>query len=710
MDYVVEWAPGIQPADTDWVEITSQTNVTADVVGADAFTSTVLATWDLTTVNALQAVAGVPADPNQFTCTVRIRVLAHPLGGGADVPGEMRKVVSVHSDSDLVAGFPLYLGPSGESSPKVLDFDGQPGDEILLADADGDVHAFHYDAAAGALADVAGFPVALDVLESLDPGRSGSHVLAAAYDAVDGFISPDISTSINATMAVGNIDGSADGSLEIVVAAHRGYVYAFDAAGNVLPGFPVQSDPALAGPDTPNALIHKDMGIGSPALGDLDGDGTLELVVPAFDSHVYVWHYDGSLDSGFPVLLSDTAQGANTEQTQIVSTPAIGDLDGDAIADIVLGSNESYSGDTSGRVYAVHGDGNDHPGGPFLPGWPIPLVGGSVNVLPLVGRGVPQAPALADVDGDGVLEIAVHTTATSPDIYLADQSARPSGAIGLKLMRTENFDFGAFSSSVDRPSLGLINHPTFADFDQDGRVDLIAGAAGFNFALSFASGGVRISYDHQLSAWDLSAGVSMGGVLEVPYFPAWPRLMEDFQFFMSPAVADLNGDGLPEVINGTGSYILHAIDVNGDEPPGWPKFTNGWIAASPTVGDLDGDGTREVVSVTRDGYLFAWHTGGSVAGALEWESFHHDRWNSGNYENRLTPGVPPGSDAGVNGEPADGSKGCCSCRVGGERRGGAAGPTGALGPALLLLGGGAWLLRRRRRCRHDDATRSSRSA
>jgi len=291
-----------------------------------------------------------------------------------------------------------------------------------------------------------------------------------------------------------------------------------------------------------------------------------------------------------------------------------------------------------------------------------------------------------------VLEIAIHTTATSPDIYLADQSTRAPGAVGRKLMRTENFDFGDESTSVDRPSLGLINHPTFADFDQDGTVDLITGSAGFNFALSFASGGTRISYDHQLAAWDLSAGVSMMGVLHVPYFPAYPRLMEDFQFFMSPAVADLDDDGLPEAISASGSYIVHAMNVNGDEPAGWPKFTNGWIISSPTVGDLDGDGFREVVVTSREGYVFAWKVPGPTTGVLEWESFHHDRWNSGNYENTLVPGPGPGSDAGVGSEPTETPKGCCNCRVGG---GGAQG--GAAGPAVLLVLAGLWVARRRGR-------------
>ena len=45
-----------------------------------------------------------------------------------------------------------------------------------------------------------------------------------------------------------------------------------------------------------------------------------------------------------------------------------------------------------------------------------------------------------------------------------------------------------------------------------------------------------------------------------------------------------------------------------------------------------------VVVGTRTGYLFAWKTKGKSDGAVEWESFHHDNANTGNYATKLDPG------------------------------------------------------------------------
>jgi len=100
-------------------------------------------------------------------------------------------------------------------------------------------------------------------------------------------------------------------------------------------------------------------------------------------------------------------------------------------------------------------------------------------------------------------------------------------------------------------------------------------------------------------------------------------------------VADLDGDGRPELVTGSGGYLVHAIDHRGKEPDGWPKFTGHWIAASAAVGDVDGDGLLEVVVPTREGSLYVWDTNGPVQvggrPAVQWGKFHHDLRNTGNY-------------------------------------------------------------------------------
>jgi hypothetical protein len=128
--------------------------------------------------------------------------------------------------------------------------------------------------------------------------------------------------------------------------------------------------------------------------------------------------------------------------------------------------------------------------------------------------------------------------------------------------------------------------------------------------------------------------------------PGSPIVLEDYTFFMSMAVADIGGpngepDDYPEVILGTGSYFVHAVDACGRETPGWPKFTDGWLIATPAVGDITGDSAHslEVVATTREGWLYAWQTKGREEGVVQWESFHHDNANTGNYNAKLDQGV-----------------------------------------------------------------------
>ena len=87
------------------------------------------------------------------------------------------------------------------------------------------------------------------------------------------------------------------------------------------------------------------------------------------------------------------------------------------------------------------------------------------------------------------------------------------------------------------------------------------------------------------------------------------------------------------------SGLVHAVNVAGAQPAGWPKFTNNWMIPIPVVGDVDGDGLLEVVINSREGLLFVWDTKGPVQvggrPAIQWAKFHHDLRNSGNFNSPL---------------------------------------------------------------------------
>ena len=211
-------------------------------------------------------------------------------------------------------------------------------------------------------------------------------------------------------------------------------MYAWNLDGSRVPGFPVRIDPALSDPCNPGAPHpcfdaadrhlttdnHLKRGfLGSPAIADLDGDGRRDIVAAALDQHLYAWDGNGDPLPGFPVKLSSPgADGA-----EIVTSPAIAQLDGQGPPEVIAATNEVIGGDPqapgsifdifnafinsstgSNPVYAVHGDGS------MVSGWPVQVGVLSGDLLPMVIPG--NDAAVLDVDGDGNDEVSV-SAATS---------------------------------------------------------------------------------------------------------------------------------------------------------------------------------------------------------------------------------------------------------------------------------------------------------
>ena len=209
-------------------------------------------------------------------------------------------------------------------------------------------------------------------------------------------------------------------------------------------------------------------------------------------------------------------------------------------------------------------------------------------------------------------------------------------------------------------------------------------------------GGLGLDYSYNLAFAESLSHINCGGVpmaIGVQTDMATPALSnhgsdELRRNFLAPAIADLNNDGVPEVINGSSGNSLHAFGFQGAEPDGWAKPTGQWIIASPTVGDADGDGFLDVWTATRSGYLFAWKTDGIAATAVrEWTSFRHDPANTGNCHTELRsyPALPPD----VVDDIVDAINDCADCSS-------TVGPRGLPGGLMLVLLGALAGIRRRR--------------
>jgi MYXO-CTERM domain-containing protein len=724
-DYVVEWAPGVQPLDGDFKAIApEQKNIAPTmVIGKDG----PLASFDIRTIDPKHK-QDIDSEygENDTAITVRVRSTAHYGGAIGDVPGEARRTYYVQSDPTLVKGFPIYLGDSGEGSPKMADLDGDGVRELLYATAGGVLHA--YKIGATGPVELPGFPFLAapeDGLLSPAPTPATPVYLGGHGYATMG-VDPNLGREpFVVSPAIADLDG--DGKPDIVLSTWSGTLYVIGNDGKLKPGWPkrlpqVPSCTHDASQPKVDPCMDEQTRIArgsyaAPVLADLDKDGKLDIIEAAFDGNIYAFHADGTPVDGWPVTIHYTGKlSAEPQRNRILTTPAVADFNGDGIPDLLVGSNERLGGGgQAGAVYIVDGRGTKAPS-LYLPNWPITMT--SFELFPLVAEGVPNSGVIATFDGKP--HAVMHGNASLPMILPADPGLQPQLSVippNAIPQRDDPFNMGQILKGVDPASifgsyskasqpntmLPLFAQPSLGDVDQDGVPDIVTSGGSLNLAINLqaSGGGTGVKGDSLLAIWSGKTGAML---------PASPMVIEDFTFFNSQAIVDLNGDDYPEVITGSGGYFVHAFDGCGREPAGWPKFTGHWIISTPAVGDLDGDHKLEVALGTRDGWLYAWHTEGKDDGVVEWESFHHDNLNSGSLDTPLAQGTKgrkaakpltgdtcmesssSSSSSSSSGSPTkiDAGGGCvCNAPGTGERA--------PLGGAAALLGLGLLAARRRRR-------------
>ncbi len=603
----------------------------------------------------------------------RVRVVVH-ADGDTTTPWktaiEQRQYFS-NGDPALVGGFPKYLDADGASSPAFADIDGDGVNELVIADGNGLVHAFKKDGN-----EAEGFPVHTNRLK-LSAAQTGGHTV---YGPV-----------LLGSPTVADLDG--DGWPEISVADTEGYLYVWEHDGRPRPGFPVQvnrtysessicqsSDPVTPGCTHPvrdhvNTVDHAFTS--NPSAGNLDpGHPGLELVAGANDGHVYAWHADGTPVAGWPVLLRDPAKVASVDPVthfitfkpganpkygrQELVTPTLADIDGDGVPEVIANVDEEYKeapnasaartptyaalanllgGNT--RIYALHHEGTAYAASKetvpnlgdnaYLKGWPAKVAMLETELLPDVGSGSDGPPVVADIDGDGKPEIVTASIASPPYVLTPDgKSKYGNGPDGMYLTAaTEQAEFKN-PTATDGPSVGAVGGVAVGHIGGSPQQSIAMGAAGLKRVLDIVLPEQQLGAEDHVDAWNAQTGT---------FDPGFPAQMNDLQFFTTPAIADVTGDGRASVLQSSAMYDLRAYGLGGVAPLGWPKFTGGWSVQTPAVGDFDGDGKVEVALATREGNLFVWHTRGDACQTMEWPKYQHDLHNSGDF---ATDATPPG--------------------------------------------------------------------
>src|SRR5207253_9765390 len=202
-----------------------------------------------------------------------------------------------------------------------------------------------------------------------------------------------------------------------------------------------------------------------------------------------------------------------------------------ALAQLLAAAGQSSC---NSRVYAIRkqgcGAGCTTFSEPFLPGWPAKIAFFTAEILPDVGEGINASPALADVDGDGTLEVGVFSAAGPAYLLRADgTSFYGSDSSGnYRVMQTE----GGSSTSPDMPSIPSIGEGAFGALTGRGQPSFAAPAAGIGRLLAIVLADQQLTADDHIDAWVATTG---------SFQPTFPHHMEDLQFLTGASIADVGG-------------------------------------------------------------------------------------------------------------------------------------------------------------------------
>jgi hypothetical protein len=503
-----------------------------------------------------------PESPSAYAITLRLTAGAEGLGAAR---AEARRVIFVHRDLSIFPAFPMSLGAGIIASPRVLDFNGDGYDEIVAATEDGLIHAVD-----GRGHELPGWPVALPNAPVV-----AAHGAERAYQ--DGAVLAAAKESVIATPSLIAFPRSGPSHAMIAAVTDSGRIFAYDASGQLQPGFPVATSSIGAGELA-----------GSPVLFDIDGDGHVDILQVSGHGALHAIDVSGKELAGFPVSLE---MGAGA--------PSIGDIDGDGSPDIVVASTS--------HLFLLHRDGRPFAGSPIALAdreAGLEASGIALSALP--------SPAIADVDGDGVADIVLATRGRPLLVFQGT---------GMELVRTAS-DRSAFGAKTDALTSGdpVLGDGSAIAVGSLGRAGPLGAAGGIASRALLAGLPPNASIEHLAAAFSLLDGSFTEGS---------PRLIGD-PGLGGAVLADLDGDRRPEILIGDGYNRVDAFSADGTRPNGWPKLTGGWVAGALAIGDIDGDGHLDVVAATRSGQLFAWRTSGPTNGVIPWPGYRHDAQSTGN--------------------------------------------------------------------------------
>ena len=283
------------------------------------------------------------------------------------------------------------------------------------------------------------------------------------------------------------------------------------------------------------------------AVADIDGDGTLEIVV--------LTAY-GNARGGFNVF-SNTGEvlfSTVTNNNPLICAPVMADLNNDGTLEIIFCGRGKASASISAGIHAWNLQGEELDGFPFeLPSTPA------------------FTPTLADIDNDGFLEMFVSTTSALICV----------SHTGEEMYRVESNEVYKYS----------YQSPLVVDFEGDGNWSLVGACHGDNpnhYVRNAMTGEYRSGWPKPVSSWSYSA-------------PTVAKNGDEYAIFMG-----VSGEG----------NVFYQYDMNGNVAPGFPLNLTSGIEGFVSIADIDGDGENEIITDFNlmdgnEGYIRAWEMDGT---------------------------------------------------------------------------------------------------
>ncbi len=414
-------------------------------------------------------------------------------------------------------GFPVY-DASQKTSPLAVDFDNDGEDEIIYGDYNGFIHVLNSDGS--------------ELEDETFPFDTGNQIWGAVAGA--------------------DMDG--DGLIDIAVVSKSKHFYLLD-----INGLKVDFD-------------SEKYLLGTPAIGNLDGDADLEVVFSGYSSGNMVWalNADGSSVDGFPLDLGE----------KVKIGVALADFNGNGIDDIVVGTDDDY-------IHLFYDDGSEAPGFPYQ-----------------AGDKIQSAPSILDVDGSKVIFVGCN----DDNLYAINSD----GSLRFSILTTDK----VFNS----PAFIEYNNSIYIFFSDDNGILYAVDTEGNSLYGWPIDAGAVISKSVAFSDMNNDGIVEIITVTEMADVLAFNMdgspytdvpMGNEFTFTASPLIHDMDGDGDLEILAGsTNSLIALDIKSSGSTVGYWNMYRGnnqrtgyydgaGNTECGATMGDVTGDGVINILDLVQ---------------------------------------------------------------------------------------------------------------